>query len=175
VEGVKRENEIFHVETPGGSFLSRYVVLAAGKRGTPRRLSVPGEDLPKVSYSLIEAEGYEDRDLLVVGGGDSAIEAALALSKAGRNRVTISYRGDQFNKARERNQAQLAAAEGDGRIGVLRKSSVREVLPEAVRIDCGGSETTLPNHYTFALIGGESPENFLRKIGVEIVEKAVSG
>ena len=175
VEGVRRHEDVFRLETTRGEFVSRFVVLAVGKRGTPRRLAVPGEDLPKVAYRLIEAEDYEHRDLLVVGGGDSAIEAVLALSKAGRNRVTLSYRGDQFTRARERNQEHLASAESDGRVRVFRKSSVREILPEEVRLDWEGSASALPNDYTFVMIGGESPENFLRKLGVEIVEKAVPG
>jgi thioredoxin reductase len=144
-----------------------------GKRGSPRKLGAAGEELAKVSYRLIEADTYDDQDLLVIGGGDSAIEAALALSKSGKNRVTLSYRGDNFSRARDRNQSALAAAESEGRLKVLRKSNVVDIRPDSVKLDCAGTETVLPNHYVFILIGGESPEGFLTKIGVEIVEKAV--
>ena len=173
VGGLKRADDVFQLETPRGGVRARYVVLATGKRGTPRRLGVSGEDLAKVSYRLIEAETYEDRDVLVAGGGDSAIEAALALSKARRNRVTLAYRGDRFTRARERNQSLLASAESDGKLQVLRNSNVKEILPDSVRLDCSGAETVIPNHYTFVMIGGESPEEFLQKIGVDIVEKSV--
>jgi thioredoxin reductase (NADPH) len=173
VEDIRRADDIFHVETSQGRYSARCVLLAAGKRGTPRRLDVPGEDLPKVAYGLIEAESYAGCDILVVGGGDSAIEAAVGLSKDHRNRVTLSYRSDSFSRARERNQAHLAAAEQDGRIQIRRKSTVQEVRPQSVVLATDVAAVEIPNDYVFVLIGGESPEAFLRKIGVAIVEKAV--
>lgn len=174
VESVERNGRCFHVHTSQGEFRGRTVILATGRRGSPRRLGVPGEELAKVAYKLIEADSYLDTDALVVGGGDSAVEAALALSKAGRNRVTLSYRGENFQRVRERNRAQLETAEHEGRVRVLCKSNVREIRADAVTLDCAGSEVTIPNSYVFILIGGESPEGFLRKIGVEIVEKSVA-
>ncbi len=139
-----------------------------------RRLSVTGEDLAKVSYRLIEAETYVDQDLLVVGGGEFAIEAALALSHSGRNRVALSYRGDSFQLARERNQQQLEAAEKTNKIQVLCSSNLAEIRVDSVILECKNSRKQLPNHFVFILIGGESPEEFLRKTGIEIVEKALS-
>lgn len=174
VERVQRNGEGFHLATPKGLYLARHVVLAMGRRGTPRRLGVPGEDLAKVSYRLIEAETYEDRDVLVVGGGDSAIEAALALSRSGKNRVTLSHRGDTFHRARERNQQRLETAEKVRGVQVLRSSNVVEIRDDSVTLDCGGARSEIPNHFVFVLVGGESPEDFLRKIGIEIVEKALS-
>ena len=174
VEHVFRSGAGFQVATPKGKYTARYVVLAMGKRGVPRRLGVPGEDLAKVSYRLIEADTYQQKDLLVVGGGDSAIEAALALSRSGANRVTLSYRGDDFQRARERNRKFLEEAEHSGRLSVRRKSNVVEIHPESVTLNCDGSPLSLPNHFTFPLIGGESPEAFLRKTGVEIVEKVLT-
>ena len=174
VERVQKNGAGFHVETPKGRYHARYVVLALGRRGTPRRLGVTGEDLAKVAYRLIEAETYENQDLLVVGGGDSAIEAALALSRLAKNRVTLSYRGESFNRARERNQQQLASAEREGKLRVLRNSNVKEIKPDSVTLDSKGAPLTLPNHFVFILIGGESPEEFLRKTGIEIVEKSLT-
>ncbi len=174
VRSIRRLQDVFAVETVKGTYTARNVVLALGKRGTPRKLGVPGEDLSKVAYRLIEAETYSDNDILIVGGGDSAVEASLAVAKGGRNRVTLSYRGDDFKRLRERNQAQLKQAETDGRIRVIRKSQVRAIRPACVLVEWDGQTRELANDFVFVLIGGESPDEFLRKTGIEIVEKAIS-
>jgi thioredoxin reductase len=174
VDGVRRNGECFHVETTHGEYLGRAVVLATGRRGSPRKLGVPGEDLGKVAYRLIEADTYKGEDVLVVGGGDSAVECALALAKGGRNRVTLSYRSGAFDRVKQRNQERLSAAETDGQSRIVRKSKVREIRPQSVVLDDDSSVTELPNSYVFILIGGESPEAFLQKIGIEIVEKTLS-
>ena len=123
-----------------------------------------------MAYRLIEADSYKDKDMLVVGGGDSAIEAALALSKAARNRVTLSYRGESFDRARERNRKMLLEAERQGRVQIEVFAGRRD--PARIgRARRSAGRTELPNQYVFILIGGESPEAFLRKIGIEIVEK----
>lgn len=174
LESLRHNGEGFLVETSRAQYRARHVVLALGKRGTPRRLGVPGEELSKVAYRLIEAESYENKQILVVGGGDSAIEAALALSKAGRNQVTLSYRGRDFNRARERNRKMLEEAEASGRVKILRGSEVREIRPAAVVLQVEGKIVEIPNDYVFILIGGVSPEEFLRKMGIEIVEKVIT-
>lgn len=174
VTAIRRAAGSFSVETSKGSYAARHVVLALGKRGTPRRLGVPGEELGKVAYRLIEAETYHDCNVLVVGGGDSAVEAALALSRSGKNRVTLSCRGDDFKRVRERNYAALREAEQAGRLTVITRSQVREIRPGSVELDCNGNHTEISNEFTFVLVGGESPEDFLRRTGVEIVEKAIS-
>ncbi|HET7212577.1 MAG TPA: NAD(P)-binding domain-containing protein [Terriglobia bacterium] len=174
VQQVLRNGSGFQVPTAKGRYSTRQVVLAMGKRGVPRRLEVRGEELSKVCYRLIEAETYKNEDLLVVGGGDSAIEAALALSRSASNRVTLSYRGDNFRRARERNCAFLEEAEQSGRVSIKRNSRVLEIRPDSVTLDVEGRAVDLPNHYTFVLIGGESPEEFLRRTGVEIVEKVLT-
>jgi thioredoxin reductase len=174
IEAISREKEGFMVKTSRGTHAGRYVVLALGKRGSPRRMNVPGEELSKVAYRLIEAETYLDNDILVVGGGDSAVEAALAVSKGKRNRVTLSYRGGDFSRLRERNLRQLEEAEASGRFQVVRNSQVVEITPDIVKLSVKGGETMqLKNDYVFVLIGGESPEDFLRRTGVEIVEKVL--
>lgn len=175
VESVAKNSAGFHVKTAGADYRARYVVLAMGKRGTPRKLGVPGEDLPKVSFRLIEAETYENQRVLVVGGGDSAIEAALALSRSGKNEVSLSYRGDSFRRARERNRLQLEEAIKGGRMKVLLNSQVAEITADNVLLKLAGQQTSrMPNDYVFTLIGGESPEEFLRKVGIEIVNKSIS-
>jgi thioredoxin reductase len=173
VDSIVREGPVFRVHTVKGAYQTKNVVLALGKRGTPRRLGIPGEELSKVTYRLIEADSYEGKDILVVGGGDSAIEAALALSKASRNRVTLSYRGSLFNRARERNRRMIDEAEQQGRVNIIRESHLIRILPHCVQLVSGNKAFELPNQFVFVLIGGESPEGFLRKIGIEIVEKVL--
>ena len=173
VEVVRKNSSSFHVKSTRDEYLARYVILALGKRGSPRKLGVEGEDLPKVSYKLIEADSYGDKDIVVVGGGDSAAEAALALSRSGRNKVVLSYRGDSFRRARERNREHLLQAQREGRLRVMLNSTVERITAEDVVITDSSGQNTLHNDFAFVLIGGEAPEEFLQKIGIDIVEKAI--
>src|SRR5271165_2591180 len=102
------------------------------------KLGVPGEDLPKVSYKLVEADTFADHDILVVGGGDSAIEAALGLSRSDKNRVTLSYRGEGFHRARERNREYLEKAERDSHLRILLQSSVHSIGRDQVELSRAG-------------------------------------
>lgn len=176
VEGITRETagQPFSVQTPRARYEARYVVLAIGKRGTPRKLGVPGEDLSKVLYRLIEADSYENADVAVVGGGDSALEAALALAKGGRNRVTLLHRSADFNKVRERNRTRLKETEASGLINVLRSTRVRMVRPDSLLIEGAGGESEIANQWVFVMAGGESPETFLENVGVNIVERVIA-
>jgi thioredoxin reductase/NAD-dependent dihydropyrimidine dehydrogenase PreA subunit len=174
VERIARNGGSFRVDTGNETYHAKFVILAMGRRGTPRRLEIPGENLSKVAYRVIEAESYNDADILIVGGGDSAIEAALALSRSGKNRVTLSYRAGVFSRLRDRNREQFEAAEREGRVTVIRSSTLLGIRPEGVLLDCGGRCRELRNQYVFILIGGDSPEEFLKKTGVEIVEKRFS-
>ena len=174
LDRVERNNAGFHVQSTKDRYYAKYVILALGRRGTPRRLNVPGEELSKVSYRLIEAESYEDADILIVGGGDSALEAALALSRSGKNRVTLCHRSSDFSRARARNRERVHAAVAEGKVTLQFSSHVREIGAQHVVLDCNGTERELPNNFVFGLIGGESPEEFLRKTGIEIVEKVLT-
>jgi thioredoxin reductase len=173
VESICREGSWLEVTSNKRTYRTKNIVLALGKRGSPRRLGIPGEDLSKVTYRLIEADSYEDKDVLVVGGGDSAVEASLALSKASRNRVTLSYRGDRFHRARERNCRMLEEAEKQGKVRIVRNSNLTRILPHGVQLSAEGRTYEIPNHYVLILIGGESPEAILRKTGIEMVEKVI--
>ena len=109
VDDVKRSADgLFEVATSGGALKAQRVVLAMGRRGTPRKLGVPGEELPKVCYRLLEPENYSQKHCLVVGGGDAAVEAALALDEAGAT-VHLAHRGDVFDRIKPKNQARLDA------------------------------------------------------------------
>ncbi len=173
LQSVRRNGSGFYVESSQRQYHARSVVLAVGRRGTPRKLGVEGEQLAKVSYRLIEAETYQNCDAMVVGGGDAAIEAALALSRQGTNRVTLCHRGDNFQRARERNQQFLRDAEAPGKLKVLLNAQMQAIKPDSVMVNIAGGPQLMKNDFVFILIGGESPDDFLRKIGIEIVEKAV--
>ena len=166
--GVEPHDDHLLVRTSDGDVHARHVCLALGRRGTPRKLGVPGEHLPKVAYSLIDASSYRDRRVLVVGGGDSAVEAALGLAEQPGNEVTLSYRRDSFSRIKARNQAHLQQAIGEGRLAVLYGSLVTAIAADHVTLDLGaeGSPRHLPNDEVFVMAGGEAPFELLERSGV---------
>jgi thioredoxin reductase (NADPH) len=167
VQAIDREAEgTFRVTSTGGTFRARHVVLALGRRGTPRKLNIPGEELPKVMYSLIEADAYVDAKILVVGGGDSAVEAALGLAYQKGNQVTLSYRQAEFSRIKERNAQKLQEAIKGKKLRVLYESQPTEVREKSVLISVGGKVTELPNDWMWVFAGGEPPNAFLKKVGV---------
>ncbi len=169
VTDVQRETDgTFGVTTQRGRYRARSVILALGRRGTPRKLGVPGEELPKVMYGLIDAEAYRNARILVVGGGDSAVEAALGLAHQSSNRVTLSYRGTEFSRLKARNARGLTAAESEGRVDVIRNSRIVTIGERAVRLEAGGVERELPNDYVWIFAGGLPPSDFLAQIGVQV-------
>ena len=128
VETIRRDDDgVFTVVTPRGQYRARTVVLALGRRGTPRKLDVPGEDLPKVMYSLIDAEAYTGSKILVVGGGDSAVETAMGLAHQRGNTVTLSYRKDSFSRIKERNTQRLKDYLKKGNLKVVFNSQPVEI------------------------------------------------
>ncbi len=172
VQSVERGDDgVFAVRTSQGTARAYNVCLALGRRGSPNKLEVPGEDLAKVSYSLLDAESYENRSLLVVGGGDSAIEAALALAEQAGNTVTLSYRKEAFTRIKARNEERIAAAMASGSIQVLYGSNVVAIEPDSVRVACtipggGTEEIQLPNDEVFIFAGGKPPFPLLEAAGV---------
>ncbi len=158
----------FEVETADGkSFPARQVLVAIGRQGQPRLLTCPGADMAhKVTYRLHSPDDYRDKDVLVVGGGNSAIEAALLL--APNNRVTLAYRGDDFFRAKEENRRLLEQAEHAGRITILYKSNVKAVRDNELDIDVAGQMKTLPNHHVIVQIGTLPPVDFLLDMGLEL-------
>ena len=174
VDGVTREGARFRVRTDAGDVLARRVVLAMGRRGTPRRLGVPGEELDKVFYDVLEMEAFAGQRVLVVGGGDSAIESALGLANQPGTPVALAYRGREFSRAKERNRAKLEAAVAAGRIRLLLGSEVREIRPGVVTLEMDGRPHLEPNDVVIVRIGGESPAPFLQQAGVRIVRKELA-
>ena len=167
VESIHKEADgIFRISTAQDSYRSRAVVLAMGRSGTPRKLSVKGEDLPKVMYRLIEADHYRNQNILVVGGGDSAVEAAMGLALQKGNQVTISYRKDSFSRIKERNSQRLESAIRSGKIRVIFNSLPVEFKDASVVLEVSGELQELPNDFVWIFAGGVAPNDYLKRIGV---------
>jgi len=169
VAAVIKSSDGFHVETSRGAYSAPYVVMAIGRRGSPRKLGVPGEELPSVMYRLIEAEAYKRNHLLVVGGGDSAVEAACALAIQEGNAVTMSYRRGEFVRLKERNEQRIAELIKMKKVRVIFNSQVKEIHPAKVVVEQEqSSPLELENEYTFIFAGGELPGELLKKIGIKL-------
>lgn len=159
----------FTVRSRAGEFAAERVILAIGRRGAPRKLNVPGEDAPKVVYSLREPEAYQHDHVLVVGGGDSAVEAALALADQPGNVVSLSYRRDRFARIKEDNRSRIDSAARAGRVEILWETTVSQIGADSVRLTgADGSVRDLRNDVVGVFIGGLLPTGFLRACGVEI-------
>jgi len=168
VTGVDGEDGRFTVHTTKGFLPARKVILATGRRGTPRRMGVPGEDLEKVTYGFSDPEQYAGRRVLVVGGGDSALEAAIQIAEMGTAEVALSYRGAELGRAREANRTRLQELAASGQLTLLLPSQVKFVSPEEVRLEWEGRDLRLPNDDVIVNIGGEPPTEFLKKAGVDM-------
>lgn len=171
VESISAESDHFVVRTSRDVYRTRTVLLAIGRRGTPRKLGVPGEDLCKVVYRLIDPVQYNDQHVLVVGGGDSALEAAVALAEQPGTTVTLSYRGPAFSRAREANRERARTAEANNRLSVLLESRVVQVDLTEVVIEHRGSKRTLPNDAVIVCAGGILPTQFLKDMRVQVETK----
>jgi thioredoxin reductase (NADPH) len=169
VEDVKKgEDGIFTVKTTKSEHRALAVVLALGKGGIPRKLGVKGEELPKVMYRLIEADHYVNKNILVVGGGDSAIEAAMGLANQVGNKVTLSYRKECFTRLKDRNEKRIQECMQKGKLTVIFNSMPVEFKQNAVTFEVNGKTEELPNDFVWIFAGGEPPTAFLKKIGVQV-------
>jgi len=168
VSGIEGQDGAFRVQTNRGPMDARKVVLATGLRGTPRKIGCRGEDLAKVTYRLIDTEQYEGCDVLVVGGGDSAVEAAVQLAEQSDARVSISYRGDSFSKCRDANRKKIAGLVQARRVRELLSSEVDLINENEVVLTVAGSPQVLPNHFVIVNIGGEVPLEFLSKLQISL-------
>ena len=171
VESVTRTATGFDVETTRGRYPTRSVLLAIGRRGTPRRLDVPGEDLPKVVYRLIDPQQYRGRHVLVVGGGNSALEAAASIAAEPGTTVTLSHRSDGFSRAKLKNRERVETACKAGRIKVLMQSAVSKIGTSDVELAQNGKPTAIRNDAVIVCAGGILPTPFLKSIGIEVETK----
>lgn len=172
VESVTPENGHFTIRTLAGEqFTSKTVLLAIGRRGTPRKLGIPGEMDEKVAYRLLEPEDIIGKDIMVVGGGDSAVESALLLAE--HNNVTLSYRNDVFNRLKPKNSVSIREAMAAGHISVMFNSSPVAINNESVTLSLNNEnkEVNIKNDLVYIFAGGELPTEFLQKAGVQITKK----
>ena len=167
-ERLEHEPGMFRIFTNKRSFTASHILLGIGRRGTPRRLGVPGEDRSKVVYRLIEPEQFRGGNVLVVGGGDSAIESALVLADEAGTGVTLSYRGTSFSRVKPENRERLDAAERANKIRVMLGSEIVEIGTDNVTIRVADRLIEMPNEAVFVCAGGILPSSFLTQIGIEV-------
>lgn len=159
------------VTTNRATYDTRAVLLAIGRRGSPRQLGVPGEELPKVAYRLIDAEQYRNQHVLVVGGGDSALEAATSIAAESGTTVTLSYRSGAFSRAKQKNREKVEKMSSEGKLKVLFNSNVKDIQPDSVAISVDDRIGEIPNDSIIVSAGGILPTVFLRKIGINVETK----
>jgi thioredoxin reductase len=167
----KQRDGSFLTTSTAGQYRSQRVVLATGTRGKPRTLGVPGEHLPKVESLLEDPDVHRGKAVCVVGGGDSALEAALALSQAGA-KVIVSYRGRSFHRAQAKNRQDIDAKAAEGRIKIKMQSEVVEFAEETITLQMSdGTQKRYPNHASFVLIGADPPIQWLSSLGINYIER----
>jgi thioredoxin reductase len=169
VEDIQKGGDgIFTIVSNKGQYRSRAVILGLGRSGNPRKLGVKGEELPKVMYRLIETDHYINKRILVVGGGDSAVEAAMGLANQKGNSVTLSYRRENFGRIKERNAQRIQEYMRSKRVEVLFNSLPTEFHRDKAVLQINGSNREITNDYVWVFAGGEPPRAFLEKIGVKL-------
>ena len=170
VELIEYENDHFKIITnTHEEFKAKKILLAIGRRGSPRKLNIAGEDTEKVAYRLLEPENIQDKKIIVVGGGDSAIEAALSLSE--QNKVILSYRSEAFNRIKPMNREKINEAAEKGVLKVMYKSSLLAVEKEEVTMAIENEKVNVKNDLVYIFAGGELPTDFLQKAGVQITKR----
>jgi thioredoxin reductase/Pyruvate/2-oxoacid:ferredoxin oxidoreductase delta subunit len=168
VEGIQGEDGSFQVVTNRGTVGAAKVVLATGRRGTPRKLGVKGEELEKVFYGLKDPDQFNDAKVLVVGGGDAALEAAIQLASESSAAVAISYRNAEFARCREANRSRIAELVSQRKVAAIMRSEVQAIAPRDVLIEVEGHPEQLPNDFVIINAGGELPTEFLKKAGIKM-------
>jgi thioredoxin reductase (NADPH) len=171
VEGIKKEDGIFHVTTTRGAYRAKTILLAIGRRGTPRMLNVPGEEMSKVVYRLIDPEQYRGQHVLVVGGGDSALEAAGSIADEEGTTVTLSYRAEAFSRARAKNRDRVTEAVASGRLEVILNSTVEQINTGEVILKTRDGPRAIRNEAVIVCAGGVLPTKFLQDVGIEVETK----
>lgn len=161
----------FETVSQNGTVKSRAVLLSIGRRGTPRRLGVKGEDQKKVVYQLIDPEQYKGMHVVVVGGGDSALEAATSIADQPGTTVILSYRSDAFGRAKTKNREKVAAQQASGRLTVMLKSNVKDIGVQDIEIEYQGQRQRYPNDAIIVCAGGILPTDFLKSIGITMETK----
>ena len=171
MQGIDAADDGFVVRTDRHAYRTRSVLLALGRRGSPRKLEVPGEETAKVVYRLADAEQYRGQAVLVVGGGDSALEAAVALAEQPGTTVTLSYRSAGFSRVKQKNRLALDAARLAGRVRIELESTVLSIEADKVMLQCKTGPLSLPNDAVIVCAGGQLPTPLLQQIGIQFDTK----
>ncbi|MFZ2651605.1 MAG: NAD(P)-binding domain-containing protein [Burkholderiaceae bacterium] len=171
LSGIERQDKGFVVQTDRARYSARSVLLAMGRRGTPRKLGVPGEEHSKVVYRLIDPHQYQGMKVLVVGGGDSALEAAIAVAEQPGTEVALSYRSAAFVRVKAKNRVRVEALRQAGALAVMMNSTVQAIEAHSVRVEQEGTSQTLPNEAVLVCTGGDLPTPLLRKVGIDFETK----
>jgi thioredoxin reductase/ferredoxin len=171
MESITPNDNGYEVKTTKGSYQTSTVLMSIGRRGTPRKLKVPGEELPKVVYRLIDPEQYRGQHVLIVGGGDSALEAAHSIADEPGTNVTLSYRSGAFSRAKVKNRDKVERYNNEGKLKVLMNSNVKEIQQDKVILDQQGQSIILPNEAVIISAGGIVPTPLLKSIGITVETK----
>jgi thioredoxin reductase/NAD-dependent dihydropyrimidine dehydrogenase PreA subunit len=171
VADIEKSDNGFNVKTNKGEYHTDKVLLAIGRRGTPRKLGIPGEELPKVVYRLIDPSQYQQQKVMVVGGGDSALEAALAIADEPGSEVSISYRSESFSRAKAKNRERVDEYTNTGKIKLYLKSNPKEIDEKSITLVVNDQEVKVANDAVIINAGGILPSGFLKNIGIEVETK----
>ena len=173
VVDVRKADGCFSITTSQRTLTAAKIVLALGRRGTPRKLGVQGEELSKVMYRLIDASSFNDTHVIVVGGGDSAVEAAIGLAIQKGNRITLSYRGNELSRIKERNKNHLEDQVAKKNITIIFNSQIKEINEHDVLLSTPNGDVRLQNDFVFICAGGEMPFDLLKKIGISMQQQTI--
>ena len=171
MESITPAGRGYQVKTSKGTYQTSTVLLSIGRRGTPRKLNVPGEEQNKVMYRLIDPEQYRGQHVLIVGGGDSALEAAHSIADEPGTTVTLSYRSGAFSRAKVKNREKVEKYNAEGKLKVMLNSNVKEIQKDKVVIEQEGQEYIMPNHAVIVSAGGIVPTGLLKSIGITVETK----
>jgi thioredoxin reductase/Pyruvate/2-oxoacid:ferredoxin oxidoreductase delta subunit len=171
MESVKKDGQGFVVQTSKGQYRTRAVLLSIGRRGTPRKLGCKGEEQAKVVYRLIDAEQYRGQQVLVVGGGDSALEAACSCADVPGTSVILSYRSEAFSRVKQKNRERVDQCEKAGKLRVALSSQIKEIGADNLVIEMGGKQETVKNTAVIVCAGGILPTPMLKELGIQVDTK----
>jgi thioredoxin reductase (NADPH) len=170
VTKVFKQNQLFQVESDQGTYSASYVIIATGYYDHPNYMNVPGENLSKVFHYFKEAHPYFDKDVCVIGGKNSSVDAALELVKAGA-RVTVLYRGEEYSSSiKPWILPEFESLVKNGTVVMEFRANVKEITENQVVYIKDGEQKTIANDFVFAMTGYHPDHGFLEKMGVKIEE-----